>query len=129
MLRYHLDNPPTTQQYLLALRELEEEEKLTGPYRQILLLQYLRPGHTISASELSRELNMAVVTVNGYYGRLGHWIADRVNIVPSEREEGGYRWWCVLSSGETENGYFQWEMYSQLAEAIEQFGLLESTVF
>ena len=32
------------------------------------------------------------------------------------------------SSGDTEDGHFQWEMYTELAQAVEQLGIVETTV-
>lgn len=128
MRQYHLDQPPTAERYFQAFRQLEADGKLTGMYRKILVLQYLRPNHTITATALAKELDIAVITVNGYYGRLGRWLAERMNILPSKREGGGYRWWCVLSSGDTEDGHFQWEMYTELAQAIERLNIVGTTV-
>lgn len=128
LLKYHLKEVPTTVQYLNALSNLDASKRPKPPYCKLLKLQYLRPNHTITAKTVSQELNMAVLAINGYYGRLGHWLADEIGIRPSQREGGGYRWWCVLSSGETQNGLFQWQMYTELANAVEQFGILETTI-
>lgn len=119
---YRMNYIPPASDYIHALEILSGQNKITEMQEAILLTQYRSPNFTIPASELGRLLGCHTIEINNHYGRLGHMIADVLNLRPDLRETGGYRWWAVLSEGWTEKKKFQWKMYESVVQAIKTLG-------
>ena len=86
--------------------------------------QYQSLGYTVTSPELALAVGYArFEPVNSQYGRLGHLLSDALNYYPPKRDDGSYRWWSMISSGEEISGRgFEWMMHQELAEALEEVG-------
>ena len=93
--------------------------------RQLHLLQnqYFAPQRTVTAPELARLMNIDnYVVINSIYGKLGHLFCEATGITPGKCKDGTVRWWTIFSKGYRSKQGFLWEMYPEVAEALEILG-------
>lgn len=111
---------PPMERYRDALRVLAYS--MPAKHRQLLLLHYRAPAHTITAAELAAKVGYANYrAVNLQYGTLGANLADRMKWeVPPGCQES----YSIASFQEPseENPHWLWIMHPEVAAAIEALG-------
>jgi predicted HNH restriction endonuclease len=79
-----------------------------------------------TSTQLCRLLGyIAVIEVNGAFGRLGHRVADYLHISASVRPDDSFQWWSVLASGIRAEHGFVWTLREELVSALAELQLLE----
>lgn len=118
----------SVEQYKAALTGAQSKMKKQD--FDMLAALYAAPDRSMTAPQLAAAIcQPKYQPVNIRYGKLGHLFSDTIQLKPKLRTNGKYCWWRVLSSGKqskTEKG-FLWTMHPQLAQALEELGIVSVT--
>ncbi|MFM6355085.1 MAG: hypothetical protein ACKPH7_10555, partial [Planktothrix sp.] len=119
---YKLDNLPSIEEYILGFKDIKEN--ISKNQLCLLQKQYYSPHKIVTATQLAElaEIKGGRPVVNSLYGRLGHLLADAIGLKPNQRKSGDYNWWSILSSGYVNQNNFYWQMYDEVALALEALG-------
>lgn len=119
---YKLDNLPSKEEYIKGFNDIKE--RISKNQLCLLQKQYYSPNKIVTATQLAElaEIKGGRPVVNSLYGRLGHLLADAIGLKPNQRKSGDYNWWSILSSGYVNKNNFYWQMYEEVALALEALG-------
>lgn len=119
---YKLDNIPSTKQYIQGFQDIETS--ISKNQLSLLQKQYYSHNKIVTATQLAESVGITGghPVVNSLYGRLGHLLSDAIGLQPTQRQSGDYRWWSILSSGYYNKNNFFWQMYEEVAIALEKLG-------
>lgn len=118
---YKQSRLPSVEEYVEGLNAIEA--RMNELQRRLLVEQYHAPDRSVTGKQLASLTGLKSWNpVNALYGRLGHMFCDATGYKPDRREGGGYRWWAVWSLGYATSKGFVWEMWPEVAEALEQLG-------
>jgi 5-methylcytosine-specific restriction enzyme A len=126
---YEMQNIPTVSEYVSGLKSLQAS--ITELHTKAFVAHYNSPNRSATAKQIAQGAGISGghAQINLLYGKLGHKLCDALNIKPELRPDDTYRWWSIWSSGwETSDGFI-WKMLPQAAEAFEQLGWVEASVF
>lgn len=113
----------STEQFRNAL---SAEGVLRARDLELLRAHYGCRDCSATAGQLARLLGYrAPIEINGPFGRLGHRIADYLQVSPSTRDDDSHQWWSVLAHGLQEERGFVWTLRDELVSALNELGLLE----
>lgn len=122
---YRQSRVPSASEYVEGLKAIEP--RMSDLQRRLLMEQCQVPDRAVTAPQLAKLVGVGSWhPVNLQYGRLGHMFCDATGYETDKREGGGYRWWAVWSLGYPTESGFVWEMYSEVAEALEILGWVDS---
>lgn len=119
---YKLDNLPSKEEYIQGFNDIKK--RISKNQLCLLQKQYYSPNKIVTATQLAElsEIKGGRPVVNSIYGRLGHLLADAIGLKPNQRQSGDYNWWSILSSGYVNKNNFCWQMYEEVALALEALG-------
>ncbi|RRV70136.1 HNH endonuclease [Stutzerimonas stutzeri] len=126
------------EQYAAALTELAKEEQTLELRNGLEMLKahYRSSGRLISATRLAEAVGMGDSgpgVGNSQYGKLAHRIADLLGIKPTQTyDDGNPIWTYTLGNAhqfKDRFGHFQWIMRPELAQAMEQVGMVEPVTY
>jgi predicted HNH restriction endonuclease len=117
--------PATVEKYEQVLSASKSE--ISAKQLEMLRAQYASPGRTATATDLADDIGYQhFLPVNSLYGRLGHLLSDKLGRSPETENEQYDHWWAVISTGALkENGFFEWTMHQQFAEALENLAWVD----
>lgn len=76
-----------------------------------------------TSREIGKRLGQKTITINSKFGKIGHAVADVLNIVPAGRRSGTSMWWSVLADGVPDRNGFNCKLKDNLVAAISELGL------
>ncbi len=119
---YKLDNSPSKEEYIQGFNHIKE--RISKNQLCLLQKQYYSPNKIVTATQLAElaEIKGGRPVVNSLYGRLGHSLSDAMGLKPNQSKSGDYSWWSILSSGYVNKNNFYWQMYEEVALALEALG-------
>ena len=131
MTEYRPMNVMTDEQFASGLRQTLA--RLSEQQKAILLAQYQMQGHRGFAREIGAAVGLHHAPVNAEYARIAKLFCEatsfRLASKDAQREDGGMRWWPVLSWGVAHGrGRFEWVMHSGLVRAMRQVTTEETVV-
>jgi predicted HNH restriction endonuclease len=94
----------------------------------LLRAQYTAPNRTVTVPQLAAAVGLEhYQPVNRSYGSLGRRLAPYLGDPPDRHYNGGPAWFSYLSDGRSATGGYLWRMYPNLAQALEEVGLVSDT--
>lgn len=82
-----------------------------------------------TSKEIGKRLGKKTITINARFGKIGHAVADFLNIIPENRRAGTPMWWSVLAEGVPDFNGFNWRLKKNLVDAINELGLFHEPGF
>lgn len=115
----------TTSEYEKALKSIN----IPDSYMAMLKAHYSAPNRTITVTELAKAAGYPTFgTANLHYGTLGKNIGSEICFKPTVfRKDKTPIWTFVLAEGVIgkESKQWEWTMRPELAEALENLGLVK----
>lgn len=109
---------PSCAEYVTGFTKIRNQ--MNDLQLHLLQNQYFAPQRTVTAPELARLTNIDnYVVINSIYGKLGHLFCEATGITPGKCKDGTVRWWTIFSKGYRSKQGFLWEMYPEVAEALQ----------
>jgi len=127
-----LPPPLTVEQLKQAFKSLENDpsKKVQNGFL-MLKAHYRSPERKISAERLAKAAGYPNYNIgNEQYGSFAHQICDLLDYQPEMWGDGEGGWTnalCTVSGDKDQQGHFQWILRTEVAEALEQLGLVEKT--
>jgi len=120
MREIKLEQIPSAEEYASAFQAIRN--LLSDAHLRILKSQYSADLQQVTSTEIAELAGIegGHSAVNSQYGRLGHWLSDELQIIPTARKDGTFPWWEMLSSGYSFRDKFLWVMYPQVSKALEE---------
>ncbi|MGI2184672.1 HNH endonuclease [Shewanella oncorhynchi] len=124
----------TVEQYVDVFTALLKKRgvKLEAGFK-MLKAHYYEPGRLISAEKLAKAAGKnSYSTGNEWYGSFSKKVAEWLNFEPAANESGVLRWTytlCDASDSQDENGHFQWFLKQEVANALENLGLVQKRYY
>lgn len=118
-----------TSHLTIALEELKQDQsrKIQNGFH-MLRANYEAEDMEISTGRLAKAAGYNNYnTANEQYGSFAHKICDALGYTPQTRPDGSPIWTdvlCISSEKKDSNGHFQWKLRPEVAEALEQIGLV-----
>ena len=116
----------TAEQFKTALLAVRNEVDDMIPYAALLRSHCRAPKHTISTTQLAKELGYTNHNaVNMHYGKLAHDVCDALHHVLPPTPSGNPHWWRTLAYGNhgvpvTDDGFYEWIMRPELVQALQE---------
>jgi predicted HNH restriction endonuclease len=112
----------------LATLQQSSSKKIDSGFL-MLCVNYEADNMEISTSRLGKAAGYDNYnTANEQYGSFAHVICDELGYTPKLRDNGKPIWTSVLceeSSEKDNQGHFQWKIRPQVAEALEDLGIVQ----
>ncbi len=115
-----------TEEYISALKV---KGVLNPRNTKVLEVLYETALCKSTSKQIAEKLNLTHGTINLRFGRLGRLIADNLNIKPTQRKDGSFRWWTILADGEREPNGFNWILNKNLITALIDLGIFSEKTF
>lgn len=115
---------PTKAEYLDALKSLS-----IAPHHRVMLSAHANaPCHAMTATELANAAGYdSYESANAHYGKLGHQIAEFLEVTPPPSESRDEPvWTMVLADGVDDakaGRYWQWIMHPELVDALHELNI------
>ncbi len=107
---------PSVEAYKRGLRQLEREGRIPDNHRNMLIIHYNAPEHTITATELAQKVGYKRFSaVNLQYGTLGKKLREVMNWQGLGQESH-----IIASFYPDESGEWQWIMHENLVQALKE---------
>lgn len=114
-------NPPEFQQYVAAFQAIDN---LKDNHLQILQIHYQAHEKTITAKQLAQAMGYSHhTTANMMYGRLARLVGEKLGYNPEPEKLG------TLVTFEKRKGEWHWILRSEVSQALEALGWIESNTF
>lgn len=100
---------------------------LTDKQLEMLRAHYHAPDRRITMSELARQVGFSRFSgANLHYGRLARKLSQTMQVEPDDfHRDGSPFWLSIIAEAWTNNeGMFEFQMWPELAEALEQLQLV-----
>ena len=117
----------TAEQFKSALLKLQAQRKLTKTALRMLRAQHAEPEHSCTARRLGSLMGWSWQKSNLEYGSLGKKVGILLEGRPYHEFDLLPEGWSYLSSGQR-GDEFLWSMRPELAQALEELGLIERAV-
>jgi hypothetical protein len=122
----------TVEQFKQTFKLLEDDSsKIIKNGFLMLKAHYRSPEWKISAERLAKAAGYpSYSTGNEQYGSFAHQICDLLDHKPEMWIDGEGGWTfalCTASNDKDQRGHFQWVLRPEVADALEQLGLVEKT--
>lgn len=119
----------TPVQFVEILTSFREDKSLKNQNGFLMLrANYEADDMEISTGRLAKAVGYDNYnTANEQYGSFAHKICDELGFKPQTRSDGSPIWTDVLCTSSVKrdsNGHFQWKLRPEVAEALEQMGLV-----
>ncbi|WP_319574233.1 hypothetical protein [uncultured Desulfobacter sp.] len=112
----------TVENYKKAL----EKMALSDNEVAILRAHYRAPDRRITMGKLAEEVGLKNYSVsNLIYGKLAHKLCDQMNAEPDDSFKDGRPFWLsiIAEAWENKEGKYEFQMWPELAEAMEELSL------
>lgn len=122
MREYCIENIPDVSFYADGLNAMAS--RITPLRREIITAHYYAPARRVTVPQLAilAGVNGGYPVVNLQYPGLGRVFCETTGFDPDIRPDGTPRWWAVWSKGYDHPDGFIWQMYDQVARALELVG-------
>lgn len=119
MREYCIDNIPDASFYANGLTALSD--RISSLRKNLLVSQYYAPERKVTSPQLAAlaSVNGGHSVVNAQYGGVGRAFCEETGFDPQLRPDGTPRWWAVWSKGYSHPDGFIWQMYDEVAHALE----------
>jgi len=122
---------PTVWEYIIALHQLEQEEKITPVYKKILKAHYESKKFIATPIELAKDSGLEKYEiVNLHYGKFAKIVGEQIKFEPTHQMNSKPVWTFVLCD-DTHNQFgnktqeWTWTLKSNVVNAIRFLGWFE----
>jgi 5-methylcytosine-specific restriction enzyme A len=114
--------PPSPVQYAEALAAIRPQMQDMDVALLRALHGFGNRGGTAAALATATAIKGGWPRVNIRIGTLGHLLCQELDLHPSTRRNGTFRWWTALATGRWAEHGFRWTMRHEVSEALERLG-------
>lgn len=122
---------PTVWEYIIALHQLEQEEKITPVYEQILKVHYESKRFIATPTELAKDSELEKYeVVNLHYGKFAKIVGEQIKFEPTHQMNGKPVWTFVLCDDthkqfQNKTQEWTWTLKQNVVNAIRFLGWFE----
>ncbi len=122
---------PTVWEYILALHSLEQEEKITPVYEQILKAHYESKKFIATPTELAKDTGLEKYEIiNLHYGKFAKLVSEKIDFKPTQEINDKPVWTFVLCDDthkqfKNKTQEWTWTLKKNVVNAIRFLGWFE----
>ncbi len=124
---------PTVWEYILALHSLEQEEKITPVYEQILKAHYESKKFIATPTELAKDSGLEKYEIiNLHYGKFAKMVGEKIGFEPTHKNKANDKvFWTFVLCDDTYDQFgkktqeWTWTLKKNVVNAIRFLGWFE----